>query len=105
MIAAARSEPECSASDTMAMEPDMMPTTSLKAMSAELEAMETAAARNLSRWLVRSPWASRISGSLVTIQQPLPSQTFEEGSAGQCAVAGLVLVGLWPNGHRPTRTR
>jgi len=39
----------------MAMEPDMMPTTSLKAMSAELEAMETAAARDLSRVFVRSP--------------------------------------------------
>src|SRR5674476_1171275 len=99
MIAATRSEPECSASDTMAMEPDMMPTTSLKAISAELEAMETAAARDLRRVLVRSPWASRASALSTPIQQPLPSQTFEEGSAGQCAVAGLVLVGLRPFGH------
>src|SRR5665647_352677 len=38
----------------MAMEPDMMPTTSLKAMSAELEAMETAAARDWSGGAVRA---------------------------------------------------
>src|SRR5665647_1913329 len=99
MMAATRSEPECRASEVIAIEPDMMPTTSLKAISTELETMETAAACDLRRVLVRSPWASRMSESLVTIQQPLPSQAFEEGSAGQCAVAGLVLVGLWPFGH------
>ena len=52
MIAATRSEPECSASEMIAMDPEMMPTVSLKAMSAELDAMEIAAARDFSGWLL-----------------------------------------------------
>ena len=99
MIAATRSEPECRASEMMAMEPDMMPITSLKTISAELETMETAAARDLRRVSVRSPSTSRVRRSSTPIEQPFPSQTFQEGSAGQCAVAGLVLVGLRPFGH------
>ena len=48
MIAATRSEPECSASEMIAIEPDMMPTTSLNTMSVAFDAIETAAARDLS---------------------------------------------------------
>ncbi|GEM_PF-5057023 len=48
MSAAARSAPECSASDMMAMEPERTPTIGLKTNRAESEAIETAAARDLS---------------------------------------------------------
>ena len=51
MSAATRSEPECSASEMMAMDPERMPTVSLKTMRIALDAIETAAARDLSAWL------------------------------------------------------
>jgi len=48
MNEAIRSEAECSASETMPIEPDSRPTTSLKTMSVEFEATDTQAARALS---------------------------------------------------------
>ena len=48
MIDATRSEPECSASEMMPIEPDSTPTTSLKTMRVALEAIEAHAARALS---------------------------------------------------------
>jgi len=103
-----RSEPEWSASETIAIEPDMNPTTSLKAMRTEFETMETVAARDLRRWSRTSAcgsWSGLAVAStlwrvlLSSIEQPLPSQTFEEGRPGQRAVTGLVLLLLRPLGH------
>ncbi len=99
MIAATRSEPECSASEMIAMDPEMMPTVSLKAMSAELDAMEIAAARAFSRWLPRSLPGAPGSGLAGVSNDALLSQAFKEGPPGQCAVAGLVLQLLRPLRH------
>ena len=63
MRAATRSEPECSASEMMAIDPERMPTVSLNAMSAELEAMEIAAARDFSLSLARASGERPYSGS------------------------------------------
>ncbi len=102
MSAATRSEPECSASEMIAIEPDMMPTASLNAISVALDAIETPAARDLSEWFWRSSAFEGRSPDLdafVPMQQTLPSQDIDEGPPGQCAVAGLVLGFLRPLGH------
>ena len=103
MSAATRSEPECSASEMMAIDPDRMPTASLKTISVALDAIETAAARDLSEWLVRSASDDGRRqldlDAFVPMQQTLPSQDIDEGPPGQCAVAGLVLGFLRPLGH------
>ena len=56
--AAMRSEPECSASEMMAIEPDSRPATSLKTMRTEFEAIEITAARDLRPWSTTSSCGS-----------------------------------------------
>src|ERR1035437_1888467 len=100
MSAATRSEPECNASEMTAIDPERMPTTSLKAMSTEFEAMETAAARDFWRLSVRG---SRVGASSGVDKQTFPPQPLEERGAGQGPMAGAVLERLGPLGHRELR--
>ena len=60
MIEAMRSEPECSASEMMPIDPEMSPTVSLKTISVEFETIETPGGARLERVLWTSAGATRL---------------------------------------------
>src|SRR5205085_12126092 len=94
MIEAIRSIPECTASVTIATEPVTTPATSFSRISAEFEAIDSAAARRLRG--VSSWWTP--PALIASVRQP-----GDQRAHGPASMADRVLLRVAQLGHRAVR--